>query len=76
MTAMIEALERELEILKSSRRNEVERALGLLDPVVAGSEHLGHKLGNVAIEISQIDGKLKQTERILRSLVAESEGRK
>ena len=59
----------EIEILKRSRQNEVERALGLLDSVRNGSRHLGHNLANVANEISSYDARIEQTEKILRDLV-------
>jgi septal ring factor EnvC (AmiA/AmiB activator) len=72
MAKMIEALEREIENLKARHRSEIQRGQRMLEEAIARdgdpSTHLGHNLGAVANEISELAAKIEQTQMILRDL--------
>lgn len=64
-------LEREIENLKNRHRCEAQRGQRMLEEAIAGerySTHLGHNLGAVANEISELAAKIEQTEMIRRDI--------
>lgn len=67
--ALIKVLESELEILNKQYELERIQAVRLLE-TARQSEHLGHNLGNRAAALSEIAGKMEQTQRILATVRA------